>query len=113
MDVAATEPVELPASTVKEPPMKRLKVGQVAMVHVDEVDFVNNNELDVSMFERDTTEYQTGGDEDGPHSVTLNEFNDELLSLPFSEEEPVLEAELLSNIWMHWQTGSKPNDVWR
>ncbi len=98
MDVATTEPVEAAASTVTEPPMKRLKVRQVAMAHVDEIDITHNNELDVSMFERDTTEYQAGGDDYGSHSDTLNEFDDELLRLPFSEEEPVLDAELLSNM---------------
>ena len=75
-----------------------LKVRQVAMAHVDEIDITHNNELDVSMFERDTTEYQAGGDDYGSHSDTLNEFDDELLRLPFSEEEPVLDAELLSNM---------------
>ena len=98
MEVATTEPVDTASSTVAERPVKRLKVGQVAMVHVDEIDITRHNELDVSMFERDTTEYQTGGDDDCPHSDTLNEFDDDLLWLPLSEEEPLLDAELLSNM---------------
>ena len=83
---------------VDEPPMKRLKVGQVALVHVDEVDVLHDNEIDVSMFERDDVGYQQGGDDDNLHFETPTGLDDSILWLPFTEEEPVLSQDVLAEM---------------
>ena len=83
---------------VDEPPMKRLKVGQVSMVHVDEVDVFHDNEIDVSMFERDDVGYQQGGDDDSLHFETPAGLDDSILWLPFTEEEPELSHDVLAEM---------------
>ena len=90
--------VDAPETSVEEPPMKRLKVGKITMVHVDEVDVIRDSEIDVSMFERDDVDYQQGGDEDNLHFETPSGLDDSILWLPFTEEEPVLSSDLLAEM---------------
>ena len=85
------------AAATVEPPMKRLKVGQVAMVHVDEIDMMQSTDIDVSMFEHEVLEHQAGGDDDS-HNYAFEGVDDEMLWLPYSEEEPSLSQELLSQM---------------
>ena len=54
-------------------------------------------DIDVSMFEYDAAEYQQGGDDDSHNGVWAG-VDDELLWLPFSEEEPSLSPEQLSRM---------------
>ena len=93
MEVGATEPTGLSEEVENEPPTKRLKVNQLEMAHVDEVDVVQSCDLDVSMFE-----YEIGGDDNDLYVVTTGELADDLLWLPLTEEEPDVEFSLLAQM---------------
>ena len=97
------EPAEVAAETspaaLEEPPAKRLKVGQVSMAHVDETDVLKSTDIDVSMFEHDAFEHQQGGDDDDNSHYDVGEsVDDEMLWLPYSEEEPSLNDDQLSRM---------------
>lgn len=91
-DSTVAQPEARAVTATDEPSMKRLKVGQIAMVHVDETDVVQTTDIDVNMFEYDAAEHQQGGDDDS-HNDVLSGVDDELLWLRFSEEEPSLSHE--------------------
>ena len=93
MEVGATEPTGLSEELGNEPPTKRLKINQLEMAHVDEVDVVQSCDLDVSMFE-----YEIGGDDNDLYVVTTGELADDLLWLPLTEEEPDVELSLLAQM---------------
>ena len=93
MEVGATEPTGLSEEVGHEPPTKRLKVNQLEMAHVDEVDVVQSCDLDVSMFE-----YEIGGDDNDLYVVTTGELADDLLWHPLTEEEPDVEFSLLAQM---------------
>ena len=93
MEVGATEPTGLSEEVGNGPPTKRLKVNQLEMAHVDEVDVVQSCDLDVSMFE-----YEIGGDDNDLCVVTTGELADDLLWLPLTEEEPDVEFSLLAQM---------------
>ena len=93
---ATAEPT---ATATAEPPAKRLKVGQISMLHVDETDLLKSTDIDVSMFEHDMLEHQQGGDDgDNSHHSVGENVDDEMLWLPYSEEEPSLDVEQLSQM---------------
>ena len=96
--VVQPEPsLAVPAAATDEPPTKRLKVGQISMVHVDETDLVQAADIDVSMFEYEAAEYQQGGDDES-HADVVADLDDSMLWLPFTEEEPSLDYEQLSRM---------------
>ena len=98
MEVGATEPTGLSEEVGNEPPTKRLKVNQLEMAHVDEVDVVQSYCLDVSMFE-----YEIGGDDNDLYVVTTGMICYGFLSL----RKNLMWNSAYYLRWMHLQISSK------
>ena len=101
IEVGATEPTGLSEEVGNEPPTKRLKINQLEMAHVDEVDVVQSCDLDVSMFG-----YEIGGDDNDLYVATTGELA--LIYFGFLS----LRKNLMWNSaywlkWMHLQISSK------